>query len=72
MNGLILPGRQVFLVDTHVNDDPTAEQLAEITVLAAEEMKRFGLVAEGGPAVALELRRQQRAVGAEDARQRWR
>jgi malate dehydrogenase (oxaloacetate-decarboxylating)(NADP+) len=39
MNGLILPGRQVFLVDTHVNYDPTAEQLAEITVLAAEEMR---------------------------------
>ena len=44
MNGLILPGRQVMLVDTHVNYDPTAEQLAEITVMAAEEMKRFGLV----------------------------
>ncbi|MCE2657901.1 MAG: NADP-dependent malic enzyme [Rubrivivax sp.] len=44
MNGLILPGRQVFLVDTHVNYDPSAEQLAEITLLAAEEMRRFGLV----------------------------
>jgi malate dehydrogenase (oxaloacetate-decarboxylating)(NADP+) len=43
MNGLILPGRQVQLVDTHVNYDPTAEQLAEITVMAAEEMMRFGL-----------------------------
>jgi malate dehydrogenase (oxaloacetate-decarboxylating)(NADP+) len=43
MNGLLLPGRQVFLVDTHVNYDPTAEQLAEITVMAAEEMMRFGL-----------------------------
>ena len=43
MNGLILPGRQVFLVDTHVNYDPTAQQLAEITVLAAEEMLRFGV-----------------------------
>ena len=43
MNGLILPGRQVFLVDTHVNHDPTAAQLAEITVLAAEEMRRFGI-----------------------------
>ncbi|HEX5697752.1 MAG TPA: phosphate acyltransferase, partial [Rhodoferax sp.] len=43
MNGLMLPGRQVFLVDTHVNYDPTAEQLAEITVMAAEEMKRFGI-----------------------------
>ncbi|HMC16814.1 MAG TPA: NADP-dependent malic enzyme [Albitalea sp.] len=43
MNGLILPGRQVMLVDTHVNYDPTAEQVAEITVMAAEEMMRFGL-----------------------------
>ena len=43
MNGLLLPNRQVFLVDTHVNYDPTAVQLAEITVMAAEEMMRFGL-----------------------------
>ena len=43
MNALILPGRQLFLVDTHVNYDPDAEQLAEITVLAAEEMLRFGV-----------------------------
>jgi malate dehydrogenase (oxaloacetate-decarboxylating)(NADP+) len=43
MNGLLLPDRQLFLVDTHVNYDPSAEQLAEITVLAAEEMMRFGL-----------------------------
>ena len=43
MNGLLLPDRQVFLVDTHVNYDPSAEQLAEITIMAAEEMKRFGI-----------------------------
>jgi malate dehydrogenase (oxaloacetate-decarboxylating)(NADP+) len=43
MNGLMLPGRQVFLVDTHVNADPTAEQIAEITAMAAEEMLRFGV-----------------------------
>ncbi|HYP32678.1 MAG TPA: NADP-dependent malic enzyme [Burkholderiaceae bacterium] len=43
MNGLILPGRQVFLVDTHVNADPSAAQLAEITIMAAEEMKRLGV-----------------------------
>jgi malate dehydrogenase (oxaloacetate-decarboxylating)(NADP+) len=43
MNGLLLPDRQVFLVDTHVNYDPTAEQLAEITTMAAEEMMRFGI-----------------------------
>jgi malate dehydrogenase (oxaloacetate-decarboxylating)(NADP+) len=43
MNGLILPGRQVFLVDTHVNYDPSADQIAEITVMAAEELRRFGV-----------------------------
>ena len=43
MNGLLLPDRQVFLVDTHINYDPTAEQLAEITIMAAEEMRRFGI-----------------------------
>ncbi len=43
MNGLMLPGRQIFLVDTHVNYDPSAEELTEITVMAAEEMMRFGL-----------------------------
>ena len=43
MNGLVLPERQLFLVDTHINYDPTAEQLAEITVMAAEEMMRFGI-----------------------------
>jgi malate dehydrogenase (oxaloacetate-decarboxylating)(NADP+) len=49
MNALILPDRQVVLVDTHVNENPTAEQIAEITILAAEEMRRFGLL----PRVAL-------------------
>ena len=49
LTGVILPGRQVFIVDTHVNLDPTAEQLAEITQLAAEQLFAFGLV----PKVAL-------------------
>ena len=44
MNGLMLPERQLFLVDTHVNYDPSAEQLAEITTMAAEEMMRFGIL----------------------------
>ena len=43
MIGLILPGRQVFIVDTHVNIDPSAEQLAEITMMAANTMRRFGI-----------------------------
>src|SRR6202041_3448782 len=49
LTGLILPGRQVFIVDTHVNLDPTAEQLAELTQLAADQLSAFGLV----PKVAL-------------------
>ena len=43
MNALMLPGRQVFLVDTHINYDPSAEQLAEITQMAARKMMRFGI-----------------------------
>jgi len=43
MSALVLPGRQLFIVDTHVNLDPTAEELAEITVLAAEEVRNFGI-----------------------------
>jgi malate dehydrogenase (oxaloacetate-decarboxylating)(NADP+) len=49
MNAVILPDRQVVLVDTHVNENPTAPQLAEITMMAAEEMRRFGVM----PRVAL-------------------
>ena len=43
MNALVLPGRQVFLVDTHINVDPTAEQLAELTILAAQELRALGI-----------------------------
>jgi malate dehydrogenase (oxaloacetate-decarboxylating)(NADP+) len=49
MTGLILPGRQLFIVDTHVNLDPSAEQLAELAQLAAGQLCAFGLV----PKVAL-------------------
>ncbi len=49
MNAVILPSRTVFIADTYVNADPTAEQLAEITLLAAEEIRRFGIT----PKVAL-------------------
>jgi malate dehydrogenase (oxaloacetate-decarboxylating)(NADP+) len=49
MNILMVPGRQLALVDTMVNLDPTAEQIAEITVLAAEQLKRLGIA----PRVAL-------------------
>ncbi|MGQ9725043.1 MAG: NADP-dependent malic enzyme [Tepidimonas sp.] len=43
MNAILLPGRQVFLVDTHINYDPSAEQLAEITQMAARKIMRFGI-----------------------------
>ena len=49
MQLVILPDRQLFICDTHVNLDPTAEQIAEMTLLAAEEVRRFGLK----PSVAL-------------------
>ena len=49
MNMLMLPGRTVFISDTYVNFDPSVEQIAESTVLAAEEISRFGLT----PKVAL-------------------
>jgi malate dehydrogenase (oxaloacetate-decarboxylating)(NADP+) len=49
MNLLLLPKHTVFLCDTYVNADPTAEQLAEMTILAAEEVRRFGFA----PRVAL-------------------
>jgi malate dehydrogenase (oxaloacetate-decarboxylating)(NADP+) len=44
MNAVIMPDRTVFIADTYVNADPTAEQVAEITLLAAEEIRRFGIV----------------------------
>nr|MBL8456484.1 NADP-dependent malic enzyme [Zoogloeaceae bacterium] len=49
LNLLSLPGRTLFLADTYVNYDPNPEQIVEMTVLAAEEMLRFGVT----PRVAL-------------------
>ncbi len=49
MNLLMMPGRTLFICDTYVNEDPSAEQIAEMTIMAAEEVRRFGLV----PKVAL-------------------
>ncbi len=43
MNGILLPQRTVFICDTYVNYDPTLEQIAEMTLLAAKEMQRFGI-----------------------------
>jgi len=49
MNALMLPKRMVFICDTYVTPDPDAEHIAEMTILAAEEVRRFGMV----PKVAL-------------------
>jgi malate dehydrogenase (oxaloacetate-decarboxylating)(NADP+) len=49
LNGLILPRQTMFICDTYVNYDPTAEQIAEMTILAAEAIQRFGIT----PKVAL-------------------
>ncbi len=44
MNVLMMPTRTVFICDTYVNPDPTPAQIAEMTILAAEEMRRFGVI----------------------------
>ena len=49
MNAVLLPARTVFIADTYVNVDPTADEIAAITILAAEEIRRFGIT----PKVAL-------------------
>ncbi len=43
MNYLLLPGRSLFLCDTHVNENPDADQIAEIALMAAETVHRFGI-----------------------------
>ncbi|BBH11263.1 NADP-dependent malic enzyme [Chromobacterium haemolyticum] len=43
MNALILPTGNIFIADTYVNADPSAEQLASITRMASESIKRFGI-----------------------------
>jgi malate dehydrogenase (oxaloacetate-decarboxylating)(NADP+) len=43
MNALLLPSGNTFIADTYVNEDPTPEQLAEITLMAAETVRRFGI-----------------------------
>jgi malate dehydrogenase (oxaloacetate-decarboxylating)(NADP+) len=49
MTALVLPKGCYFLCDTHVNTDPTAEQIAEITIMAAAMVREFGIV----PKIAL-------------------
>jgi malate dehydrogenase (oxaloacetate-decarboxylating)(NADP+) len=43
LSALILPNGVLFFCDTHVNIDPSAEQIAEMTILAARTVRRFGL-----------------------------
>ncbi len=43
MNYLMLPGRSLFLCDTHINENPTSEEIVEMTLMAAEQLRRFGM-----------------------------
>ena len=43
MSGVIMQDRTLFIADPYVHEDPTAEQIAEMTVLAAESVRRFGV-----------------------------
>jgi malate dehydrogenase (oxaloacetate-decarboxylating)(NADP+) len=43
LSALILPAGALFVCDTHMNVDPTAEQIAEMTILAAEAVRAFGI-----------------------------
>ncbi len=49
MNALMLPTQNIFVCDTHVNENPSAEEIADITLMAAEKVRQFGLV----PRIAL-------------------
>ena len=49
LNVLMLPDQTLFVTDTHVNENPSAEEVASITIQAADEMLRFGVV----PKIAL-------------------
>ncbi|MDO4427429.1 MAG: NADP-dependent malic enzyme [Moraxella sp.] len=49
MSAVLMQNRNLFIADTYIHEDPTAEQLAEMTILAAQSMRRFGVT----PRVAL-------------------
>ena len=49
MNAILMQNRNLFIADTYIHEDPSAEQLAEMTVLAAAQLRRFGIT----PRVAL-------------------
>jgi malate dehydrogenase (oxaloacetate-decarboxylating)(NADP+) len=64
MNYLMLPGRSLFICDTHINENPSAEEIAEMTVMAAEQVKHFGI----HPKVALLSHSNFGSSGSESAR----
>ena len=43
MNYLMLPGRSLFICDTHINENPSAEEVAEMAMMAADQVRRFGI-----------------------------
>ena len=43
VNAVMLENRTLFIADTYINEDPTAEELAQIAKMAADEVARFGL-----------------------------
>jgi len=43
VNALQLPDRRIFIADTYINENPSAEEVVEITTMAAEEVSRFGV-----------------------------
>lgn len=49
MNAVLMQDRNIFIADTYIHEDPSAEQLAEMTILAASQLRRFGIT----PRVAL-------------------
>ena len=67
LSALIVGEQTLFFCDTHMNVDPTAEEVAEMTLLAADAVRRFGIVPQGGAAQPQQFRRVQFALGQEDA-----
>ena len=68
LSALILPNGALFFCDTHVNVDPTAEQIAEMTLLAAKSRAPLRPRPQGGAAVAFQLRHLPFAQRPQDAR----
>ena len=68
LNALMLPNRTLFIADTFVNEDPSAEELADIALIAAAEVRRFGLAPKVAFLSHSIFGSSARAVGAADAR----